>query len=414
MRIGIVLEGGGMRGIYTAGVLQSFLDMHFLADEVVGVSAGASIGISYVAMQSGRGLRTTVDYAGDKRYLSFANYRKTKSFFGMDFIFGDLPDRLDPFDYEAFQKSPCDFYAGATDIRSGETVYFGKEHIVSPNLVLRASCSLPMFSPIVAYQGGEYLDGGLHAPIPLEKALADGCDKLIAVLTRQHGYRKEPQKAHALYARKYRAYPNLVRVLDQRHRIYNAALDTLARMERDGTAIVVAPQQPLPLDRFETKRDRLLQAYRLGAADGQDALAKAQRDWGLVLPDHLPQIARERAACAHMPEQGGPGRRPVTVTVDRPLGSAHPAHPNLLYPVNYGYVAGVLAPDGEEQDAYVLGVAEPVSSFTGEKVAVIHRKNDVEDKWVVAPAGATFTAAEIAAQVAFQERYFDTEIEMLP
>lgn len=293
MKIGIVLEGGGMRGIYTAGVLQTFLDMHFMADEVVGVSAGASIGVSYVSMQSGRGLRTTINYAGDKRFLSFQNYRKTKSFFGMDYIFGEIPERLDPFDYEAFQKSPCDFYAGVTDIHTGETVYFGKSHIVPPLLVLRASCSLPVFSPILQYRGGEYLDGGLHAPIPVEKALKDGCDKLIIVLTRQRGYHKEAMAGHAIYAHKYHKYPNLVRVMDQRHRIYNATLDTISLLERNGKALVIAPREALDLNLFNTKHDKLMEAYRMGAEDGLEALQKAQREWGLTLPDHLPEIVRD-------------------------------------------------------------------------------------------------------------------------
>jgi len=284
LKIGIVLEGGGMRGIYSTGVLDSFLQAQFMADEVIGVSAGASIGISYVSMQNERGLRTTVNYAGKEDYLSLHNFVKTKSLFGMDYIFGEIPEKLDSFDYDTFRRNPCTFFAGATDVRTGKTCYFGKEEIVPPCTVLRASCSLPVFSPIVHYQNGEYLDGGLHAPIPIDKALADGCDKIIIVLTRERGYRKKPQVGRPVYAHKYRHYPALVHVMDTRHKVYNTTLDMIQRMEHDGEAIIAAPDEPLPLDRFGTNHDQLLTAYRIGLEKGKEALYRAQEKWGITLP----------------------------------------------------------------------------------------------------------------------------------
>jgi predicted patatin/cPLA2 family phospholipase len=284
MKIGIVLEGGGMRGIFSAGVLQSFLNAKFMADEVVGVSAGASISISYVSMQNERGLRTTANYAGNREYLSLHNFFHTGSLFGMDYIFGKIPETLDPFDYDAFRKNPCAYYAGATDIRTGKTVYFGKEDIVPPCTVLRASCSIPVCAPPVHYKGQDYLDGGLHAPIPIQKALDDGCDKLLIVLTRERSYRKMPQEGRAVYAHKYRDFPKLVHVIDTRHKIYNSALQIIRLMERHGTAIVAAPDKPLPLERFGTKAEQLNAAYQIGLAKGTEALQKAQVEWGLALP----------------------------------------------------------------------------------------------------------------------------------
>ncbi|MCH3971915.1 MAG: patatin family protein [Oscillospiraceae bacterium] len=284
MKIGIVLEGGGMRGIYSTGVLDAFLQEKFMADEVVGVSAGASIGISYVSMQYERGLRTTVNYAGQEDYISLHNFIKTKSLFGMDYIFGKIPEELDPFNYETFAKNPCKFYAGATEVHTGKTIYFGKEEIVPPCTVLRASCSLPVFSPVVPYKGGEYLDGGLLAPIPIQKALADGCDKLIIVLTRERGYRKEPQIGRPVYAQKYRHYPALVHIMDTRHKVYNSMLQTIQRMEHMGSAIIAAPDEPLPLDRFGTNHEQLLAAYNIGLEKGKEALQRAQKTWGLTLP----------------------------------------------------------------------------------------------------------------------------------
>jgi len=396
LKIGIVLEGGGMRGIFSAGALQAFLQEHFMADEVVGVSAGASIGISYVSRQSDRGLRTTINYASDKKYLSLENYIKTGSLFGMDFIFSDIPEKLDPFDYDAFQKNPCEYYAGVTDVHTGETIYFGKKDIAPPYTVLRASCSMPVCAPIVHFQGGDYLDGGMRAPIPMQKALADGCDKLIVVLTRERGYQKKPQRGRLIYANKYHDYPAVVHLLDTRHKIYNSALQTLQNMEHRGNVIIAAPDKPLPMDRFGTKTNQLMASYRIGIEKGTEALKRAKNQWGLPLPN-----------------QYLPSKHSITVKIDRPLGSAHPEHPDMIYPVNYGYIPESLAPDGEEQDVYVLGVKEPVDSFTGELVAIIHRKDDIEDKWVAAPTNSKWTPEQIMKEVSFTEQYFDASVEML-
>lgn len=167
MKIGLVLEGGGMRGLYTVGVLDCLMDRNFLADYVIGVSAGAGNGISYVSGQKGRSYRVDVNYLEDKRYISLQNFLKTGSVFGMDFIFDIVPKHLDPFDYKAFLASPCEFVAGVTDVRTGKPVYFGKQpDIGSECKVLRASAAIPLFSPMVRFQGGLYLDGGTAIPSP--------------------------------------------------------------------------------------------------------------------------------------------------------------------------------------------------------------------------------------------------------
>lgn len=273
LKTGIVCEGGGMRGVFTSGVLQAFMDGGFVADELVGVSAGASNGVSYVSGQSGRGYRTNVDYAGDKRYCSWQSWLKTGSIFGMDYIFGEIPQRLDPFDYDAFAASPCDFYAGATNLRTGAITWFGKSDIAPPLLALRASCSIPLFSPPVHIDGQAYLDGGVAAPIPLEKALADGCGKLVVILTRPRGYRKKPQSARAAYHLALRGSPNLVKAMDRRHLVYNHTLEKLWRLEADGAALVVAPPQALTVDRFGKNAQAMKDAYSVGQACGQQALA---------------------------------------------------------------------------------------------------------------------------------------------
>lgn len=271
MKIGIVCEGGGTRGVYTNGVLQAFLDGEFMADELVGVSAGATGGASYVSQQSGRGWRTSVEDSRDPRYASFKNWARNGSLFSFEYLFHEIPKK-DPLDFAAFAASPCDYYAGATDIATGQPVFFGKEHIKPGFVVLRASCSLPMFAPIVPYEGRNYLDGGIAAPIPMDKALQDGCERLVVILTRERGYRKAPQKGMALVRRKYARWPALVNAIEQRYLVYNAALEQLAALEAEGRALVIAPARPLPVDRFGRDYEKVVESYHIGEADGAAAL----------------------------------------------------------------------------------------------------------------------------------------------
>lgn len=274
MKTGIVCEGGGMRGVFTVGVLESFMQADFLADELVGVSAGASNGVSYVSGQKGRGYRVNINYAGDNRYVSVRNYLRTRSVFGMDFIFGEIPEKLDLFDYEAFYNSPCQFYAGVTNIETGKAEFLGKEDITPGLTALRASCSMPAFAPIVEYKGKKYLDGGVAAPIPIQKALDDGCDKIIVILTRPRDYQKKAQQGRAIYHSMYKKYPALVRAMDLRHMVYNHTLQQLARLEEEGRAIVVAPRQPLQADRMGKDKEKLQHSYNEGVACGEEALTK--------------------------------------------------------------------------------------------------------------------------------------------
>lgn len=272
MKTGIVCEGGAMRGVYTAGVLQAFMEQNFLADLLVGVSAGASNGVSYVSHQLGRGYRTNIDYVGDKQYLSVQNFLSTGSVFGMDYIFGEIPSHLDPFDTEAFRASSCQFFAGALDIDTGKTVFFDKEDLQPGFHAIRASCSMPLLSPIVEFQGHRLLDGGIGAPIPVDKALEENCDRLIVILTQARGYRKEPMGMEPLYFAKYHAYPKLLRAIRLRHLVYNHTLERLFRMEAAGKAIIVAPQKSLGVGRFGQDRETLITAYNTGLQDGLDAL----------------------------------------------------------------------------------------------------------------------------------------------
>lgn len=275
MKIGLVLEGGGMRGIYTIGVLDCLMDEKFRANYVIGVSAGACNGSSYVSNQKGRAYRTNTEYITDSRYLGIKNYLTTKSLFGMDFLFDKIPNQLIPFDYDAFFNSPCEFVMGVTDVITGRAKYFDKSHVEPKNTVLRASSSLPVFAPIVEYQGGKYLDGGVADSIPVKKALEDGCDKVIVVLTREHGFVKTPEKFRSVYKRMYRDYPKFVEALDHRHEQYNQTLSFLKELEQEGKAIVIAPKSPLPVSRFEKNPEQMKKVWEIGYNDMKEQIKKA-------------------------------------------------------------------------------------------------------------------------------------------
>lgn len=268
-KIGLVLEGGGMRGAYTSGITDFFLDREIYFDYVIGVSAGACNGVSYVSRQKGRNRRVSVEYPSDKHYLSLENFFKTGSLFGMDYIFEQIPNQIDPFDYKAFQKAETEFMVGVTDVTTGRPCYFGRESRKDINQIVRASCAIPVFSPIVAYRGGKYLDGGMSDPIPIRKALADGCDGAVIVLTRNRGYVKKPERFRTLRQLKYRDYPEMVRTIDRRHVVYNETLAFVAELEDRGRALVLAPEKPLEIGRFDKGKEKLQALYEEGYAEAE-------------------------------------------------------------------------------------------------------------------------------------------------
>ncbi len=272
MKTAIVCEGGAMRGAYTSGALQALMRHNVIADMLVGVSAGAVNGISYVSNQLDRGYRCNVFYSQDSRYLSFNNYIKTGSAFGFNFLFEDIPNIHEPFDHNAFIASPCDYFAGAFDVNTGKTHFFTKADIDKGFYALRASCAIPGFSPIVSFQNRELLDGGIAAPIPFEKALSEGCDKLLVILTRPRDYQKKMDKMIPLFKSKYKQYPLLLSTLKTRHLLYNQSLQELARLERLGKAVIVAPKKTLPIGRFGRDPLLLTDAFMQGYLDTKNIL----------------------------------------------------------------------------------------------------------------------------------------------
>ena len=269
MKTGLVLEGGGLRGIYTAGVLEYLLEQEIYADYVIGVSAGACHGASYASRQKGRAYRTSVSYLKDPRYLSLKNYLTTGSFFGMDFIFHQIPDVLDKFDSETFFRDPSEYWVGVTDAQTGKPVYFGKEKMQDIGQILAASSAIPIFSKPVVYEGREYLDGGTSDPIPYERAKADGCDRLLVVLTQGREYVKKPEGG-ALSRWMLRDYPEMAKTLCGRAEHYNETRRKLFEKEKQNpNLLVIAPSIQPDIGRFEKNRQKIDALYELGHADAE-------------------------------------------------------------------------------------------------------------------------------------------------
>ena len=187
----------------------------------------------------------------------------------MDFLFKEIPEKLEIFDHDAFFRCKCDYRVGVTNVETGKEEYYGKEALVKEdkNILLQASASIPMAAPIVNYKGKKYLDGGTADPIPIKKAFEDGCDKVIVVLTRDRNYKKKPTPAKPIYSFVFRKYPKMVELLKMRHQIYNDTLDFIKEMEKEGKAFVIAPDKPIEIERFEKDKNRLLKIYSNAVRD---------------------------------------------------------------------------------------------------------------------------------------------------
>lgn len=270
---GLVLEGGGMRGLYTAGVLDAFLDEGITFDYVIGVSAGACNAVSFLTGQRKRNYHVNIDYINDKRYMSVQNFLRDGCLFSEEMMFHKIPKELLPFDYETFRQSKVPFIACCTSCLTGKPVYHQVDDLEADYKPVLASMSLPLVSKMVSYHGDLLLDGGMADPIPVEKALHDGCDKLVTVLTREKGYRKSPESTLKLAKVFYRKYPKLVKAIADRHILYNAQLDLCRKLEEEGRAIVINPDEKVSIKRTEKDVQKLDALYHLGYRD-----AKRQSD----------------------------------------------------------------------------------------------------------------------------------------
>lgn len=266
MKIGLVLEGGGMRGLYTAGVLDVMMEHQFMPDVVCGTSAGVTFGVNLLSQQKGRVLRYNCRYAGDRRYISLHSWLTTGNMINRDFAYDLLPHELDPFDEETFEQSKAAFYATITNMRTGQAEYVRITNTWQQMDVIRASASLPIICQSVEWQGEKYLDGGLVDNIPLDKCIELGCDKIIIVLTRPLEYVRNDHIAGAcrLFYPRYKA---LLRAIEQRNDRYNARLQQIRRLEQEGKVFVLRPSENISVGRLEKDVARLQALHQLGVAD---------------------------------------------------------------------------------------------------------------------------------------------------
>lgn len=272
---GLVLEGGGMKGLYTSGVLDYFMDQGLMFDTCYGVSAGAINMVSYISKQRGRTLRVYSENLNNWRYLSIRSLILTGDIFGADFCYRKIPEEIDLFDYEEYLKYEGKAYAVVTNIKTGKPEYIHLKDMKKDMEALRASGSLPLVSRNVRIGDNLYLDGGVTDFVPFKKAMADGLKKNVVIMTKEAGYKRKPAgKEIHLIRLKYRKYPELVKAMEVRHKRYNAMLKELDKEEAAGNVFVIRPKKALPVGRLEKDVSKLKVAYDTGYQDAKEIYPK--------------------------------------------------------------------------------------------------------------------------------------------
>ena len=262
---GLVLEGGAFRGLFTAGVLDALLDIKAELKYVIGVSAGATNAYSYISKQRGRNLEIMERFMDNKRYISYGNLIRYKSLMDLEFVFDEIPNKHCIFDYKTFYEFDGKMLAGAFNVKTGDVEYFDKELLDKRGSILRASIAIPLMFPFEKINEQYYADGGLSEPIPINKSIADGNDKNIIVLTRNEGYRKTKSKTNEITYKIYkRKYPELAKVLRDRHIKYNKQLDYCKKLEDNGEALIIRPTISMDMNRFERDKNKLKAIYQNG------------------------------------------------------------------------------------------------------------------------------------------------------
>lgn len=266
MKVGLVLEGGGMRGLYTAGVLDVMMDHSFMPDVVCGTSAGVTFGVNLLSQQRGRVLRYNCKYVGRRDYISLYSWLTTGNMINKEFAYGLLPRELDPFDEETFEQSKAAFYATIMNMRTGQAEYVRITNTWKQMDVIRASASLPIICQPVEWNGEKYLDGGLVDNIPLDKCLELGCNKVVIVLTRPEGYVRNDNIAGACRLW-YPKYKEFIKAVEQRNERYNQQIERIKVLEKEGKVFVIRPSEHRPVGRLEKDPEKLKHLYDLGLED---------------------------------------------------------------------------------------------------------------------------------------------------
>ncbi len=276
MDLGLVLEGGAMRGLFTAGVLDVMMESDLSFDGCVGVSAGAAFGCNIKSRQIGRVLRYNLDYCNDPRYCSIRSLLKTGDLFGAKFCYDDLPNELDPFDNETYDSNPMAFYAVCTDVKTGKAIYPRCDRASKDTFTyIQASASMPFVSRPVSIGGMTLLDGGIADPIPLQFFQEKGYKRNVVVLTQPRDYVKSPvpSSVRMLLLR----YPKVADTMLRRHLIYKEEQELAAEAERKGEAFVICPESPLPIGRVEHDPNVIRQTYELGRSAAESRMDELKR-----------------------------------------------------------------------------------------------------------------------------------------
>lgn len=265
---GLVLEGGGMKGAYTAGVLDAFLERGLEFSSVYGVSAGIITGTSFISGEKKRDLKIWRDHLGKDDYCSVKSLLTTGDLFNVQLDYHTIPDKLNPFDYQSFRQYQGKVYAVVTNIVTGEAEYLRIRDMKEDMDIVRASSSLPLVARNVPVHGKLYLDGGISDAIPVRKSIQDGNRKNIVILTKEEGYVRQPAKKLPLIRMRYRKYPKVYELMKNRHIRYNDTLSYLSQQERNGTALVIRPGQKSDIGRIEKDMKKLTALYEEGYRDG--------------------------------------------------------------------------------------------------------------------------------------------------
>lgn len=270
MRRGLVLEGGAMRGLWSAGVTDVMMEHGVEPDGLIGVSAGAAFGCNYKSRQIGRAIRYNTRFAKDARYSGIRSLLRSGNYFNAEFGYHVVPYEYDIFDTQTFEQNPMRFTVVCTDVLTGEAVYHDIDHVDYEELEwLRASASMPLASKVVKVQGHQLLDGGVSDSIPLEYYERQGFNRNVVILTQPKGFVKEPNRLMPVMRIALRKYPKMLKAMDERHVMYNHELDYVAEAERQGRCLVIRPDGKIPIGHISHNPDEMRHVYEMGRTIGE-------------------------------------------------------------------------------------------------------------------------------------------------
>ena len=278
MKRGLVLEGGAMRGLFTAGIIDVMMEAGVEPDGLIGVSAGAAFGCNYKSRQPGRAVRYNIRFARDKRYCSWQSWLKTGDLYNAEFGYHIIPTQYDIFDDKAFEETPMAFYVVCTDVETGKPVY--KQLSASTPLTcdwIRASASMPLASKVVELEGQKVLDGGVADSIPLEYFERIGYERNVVILTQPEGYVKEHNRLMPLMRIALRHYPKMIEAMDKRHLMYNQELEYVRQAEREGRCLVIRPDEKLPIGHISHDQEEMQRIYDIGRQMGERYIEQIKR-----------------------------------------------------------------------------------------------------------------------------------------